>query len=79
MGWDSEPDSDDFRLVSEAFDKALSGLVAAGAVLVDPIEIPDLDALLAKRVFEAGAESFAVWMSRSQNPPFGSLEELADH
>jgi amidase len=77
MGWDSEPDSDDFRQVVEAFDKALSGLVAAGAVLVDPIEIPDLDALLAKRVFEAGAQSFAVWMSRSRNPPFGSLEELA--
>jgi amidase len=76
MGWASEPDSDDYKKVTEVFDKALSGLESAGASIVDPVEIPDLDALLAKRMFEGTSESFMVWMNRSQNPPFGSYQDL---
>jgi Asp-tRNA(Asn)/Glu-tRNA(Gln) amidotransferase A subunit family amidase len=76
MGWDSEPDSEDFKKVTGAFDKALVALEAAGASIVDPVIIADLDVLLAKRLFEGTAESFMEWMNRSANPPFGSYDEL---
>jgi Asp-tRNA(Asn)/Glu-tRNA(Gln) amidotransferase A subunit family amidase len=49
MGFAAESDSDDFRKVSEVFDRAVSDLRKAGAEIVDPIVIPDLKALLAKR------------------------------
>jgi Asp-tRNA(Asn)/Glu-tRNA(Gln) amidotransferase A subunit family amidase len=49
MGYASEPDSDDFRKVSEVFDRAVADLRKAGADLVDPIVIPDLTALIATR------------------------------
>lgn len=76
MGWDSEPDSADYQRVTDAFDKALSGLESAGATIVDGVVIPELNALLAKRMFEGTGESFMAWMNRSLNPPFGSYEEL---
>jgi amidase len=49
MGYHSEPDGDDFKQVGEVFDRALADLAKAGAEIVDPIVIPDLKALLAKR------------------------------
>jgi amidase len=49
MGYQAEPDSDDFKKVSEVFDKAVADLRKAGAEIIDPIVIPDLNALLAKR------------------------------
>ena len=45
----AEPDTDDFKKVSEVFDRAVADLRKAGAEIVDPIVIPDLKALLAKR------------------------------
>ena len=49
MGYASEPDSDDFKSVTEVFDKAVADLRKAGAEIVDPIVIPDLKALMATR------------------------------
>jgi Asp-tRNA(Asn)/Glu-tRNA(Gln) amidotransferase A subunit family amidase len=49
MGYAAEPDSDDFKKVSEVFDRAVADLRKAGAEVIDPIVIPDLKALLAKR------------------------------
>ena len=49
MGYAAEPDTDDFKKVSEVFDKAVADLRKAGAEIVDPIVIPDLKALIAKR------------------------------
>jgi amidase len=49
MGYHAEPESDDFKKVSEVFDKAVADLAKAGAEIVDPIVIPDLKALLATR------------------------------
>jgi Asp-tRNA(Asn)/Glu-tRNA(Gln) amidotransferase A subunit family amidase len=49
MGYFSEPQSDDFKAVTGVFDKAVAELKAAGAVIVDPITIPNLTPLLAKR------------------------------
>jgi Asp-tRNA(Asn)/Glu-tRNA(Gln) amidotransferase A subunit family amidase len=77
MGLGSEPNSEDFKKVTEVFDKAVAELKAGGAEIVDPIVIPKLNELLAKRaVSPTGAEeSFRVYFGRSANPPFKSREE----
>lgn len=49
MGYQTEPDSDDFKNVDEVFNRAIGELRAAGAEIVDPIVIPDLRSLLARR------------------------------
>lgn len=49
MGYATEPDSDDFRKVTEVFDRAVADLRRAGAEIVDPVVIPDLKTLLAAR------------------------------
>ncbi|MCW5687509.1 MAG: hypothetical protein KIT76_03070 [Pseudolabrys sp.] len=49
IGYDSEPQSDDFKKIDDVFNKAVAELKQAGAEIVDPIVIPDLVALLKKR------------------------------
>ena len=77
MGIDSEPDSEDFRKVSEVFDNAVVELKAAGAEIVDPIVIPNLKELLAKRATgpSEGEQSFKNYFGRSANPPFKSIAD----
>ncbi|MFB3060420.1 MAG: amidase, partial [Candidatus Binatia bacterium] len=77
IGIASEPDSEDFRNITEVFDKAVAELKAAGAQLVDPIVIPKIKEALSKRAGSpTGAEdSFKVYFGRSKNPPFKSQEE----
>jgi Asp-tRNA(Asn)/Glu-tRNA(Gln) amidotransferase A subunit family amidase len=79
VGLGSEPESADYARVSEVFDRAVAELAAAGAIIVDPVGIPGLHELLAKRMFEGTAESFEAWMNRSANPPFRSYAELIAH
>ncbi len=77
MGYDAEPGSEDFNKISAVFDKAVADLKVAGAEIVDPIEIPDLKVLLAKRAgrFADEEESFNIYMSRSKQPPYKSRAE----
>jgi amidase len=77
MGYDAEPGSEDFKKISEVFDKAVDDLKAAGAEIVDPIVIPDLKALLAKRATNGDDEeaSFSAWMNRSKQPPYRSRQQ----
>jgi amidase len=79
MGYHSEPGSDDFNRVEEVFEKAIAELKKAGAEVIDPIVIPDVKELLAKRA--AGPadeeESFATYFGRSARPPFKSRDEAA--
>src|SRR5262249_37080202 len=49
IGTSSEPLSDDFKKVDAVFEKNVAELKAAGAVLVDPVVIPNLQPLLSKR------------------------------
>ena len=73
----SEPESEDFSKVSEVFDQAVEQLKAAGAEVVDPIVIPDLNELLAKRAGgPEGDESFQVYFNRNPNAPFKSRQEV---
>jgi Asp-tRNA(Asn)/Glu-tRNA(Gln) amidotransferase A subunit family amidase len=77
MGYDAEPGSEDFSRVAEVFDKAVAELKAAGAAIVDPVVIPRLAELLAKR---AGSltdeeESFINYLRRTAKPPYKSRDE----
>jgi Asp-tRNA(Asn)/Glu-tRNA(Gln) amidotransferase A subunit family amidase len=49
VGYATEPYSDDFRKVDEVFARAVAELQRAGAHVIDPIVIPELKELLAKR------------------------------
>lgn len=77
MGYDAEPGSEDFNKIGEVFDKAVADLKTAGAEVVDPIVIPELKSLLAKRATNAAdeEESFQNYMSRSKKPPYRSRQE----
>ncbi len=77
MGYDAEPDSEDFAKITEVFDKAVNDLKGAGAVVVDPIVIPNLKTLLAKRAgnFADEEESFREYFGRSGKPPYASRHE----
>jgi Asp-tRNA(Asn)/Glu-tRNA(Gln) amidotransferase A subunit family amidase len=77
MGYDAEPGSEDFKKIDEVFDKAVAKLKTAGAEVIDPIVIPDLKVLLAKRAGSYADEeaSFKEYLSRSARPPYASREE----
>jgi amidase len=77
IGYQSEPDSDDFAKVDTVFNESVAELRAAGAVLVDPIVIPDLNPLLA---LWAGnpleEESFQRYFGGCANAPFKTRAEV---
>ena len=78
IGLNAEPDSEDFKKVTEVFDKAIGELKAAGAEIVDPIVIPKIKELLAKRSGGPGEtqQSFKNYYGRSANPPFKTPVEV---
>jgi Asp-tRNA(Asn)/Glu-tRNA(Gln) amidotransferase A subunit family amidase len=77
IGLNAEPDSDDFKKVSEVFDRAISELKAAGAEIIDPVSIPKIKELLAKRSGGPGEtdQSFKNYYGRSAQPPFKTPQE----
>lgn len=77
IGFRAEPDSADFAKVTEVFDRAVAELRGLGAVIVDPIIIPDLKKLLATRARSEtdDLESFANYVKGSANAPFKTKEE----
>lgn len=90
MGFAAEPDSEDFKKVGEVFDRAVSDLRKAGAEIVDPIIIPDLAALLAKRArsvadddamfelyFKGGNAPFATRAAAMASPLFQQVVNSA--
>jgi amidase len=77
MGYHSEPDSEDFRKIDEVFGRAVRELAAAGAEIVDPLVIPDLEALLATRANSVADddEMFAQFFAASASAPFKTRKE----
>lgn len=77
MGYHTEPDSDDFKQVDAVFNKSIEDMAAAGAEIVDPIEIPDLLEYLSKRAGDkvSDAESFRAYCAGSADAPFETMEE----
>jgi amidase len=78
IGSASEPASDDFKKVDVVFEKNVAELRAAGAILTDPIVIPDLKQLLARRatVNPATEEALSVWLARNPSSPFKTREDI---
>jgi amidase len=79
IGLFSEPNSDDFKKVDAVFQKNIAELKAAGAVVIDPIVIPDLQELLAKRATNPtlADESLRLYLARNPNSPFKTREDIA--
>jgi Asp-tRNA(Asn)/Glu-tRNA(Gln) amidotransferase A subunit family amidase len=77
MGYHTEPNSDDFAKVTEVFDKALADLRSAGATIVDPIDIPDLKPLLAKRArsTEDDDAAFELYFGGGKGAPFANRQQ----
>ena len=75
----SDPASDDFKKVQEVFDTNVAELKAAGAVLVDPIVIPDLRKLLATRGGDDAAadEGIRIYLARNPDSPLKSRDDIA--
>jgi Asp-tRNA(Asn)/Glu-tRNA(Gln) amidotransferase A subunit family amidase len=80
IGSGSKPGAKDFEQINVLFDKAVAELKAAGAVIVDPIVIPNLKELLAKRAGSPteGEEAFKLYFGRSTHPPFKSRADAAN-
>jgi Asp-tRNA(Asn)/Glu-tRNA(Gln) amidotransferase A subunit family amidase len=78
MGDGSEPDSDDFKTVTELFDKAVGELKAAGATTID-IVIPNLNSAVAKRSSNPEDDSSAVYFARNPNSPFKTEKDMRAH
>ena len=78
VGQNSEPSSDDFKKVDAVFGKAIAELKAAGAVVVDPVVIPDFKVLLAKRAGDPALndEAIRVYFARGANPQFKTREDV---
>jgi amidase len=80
IGVQSEPESDDFKKVDAVFERNVAELKAAGAVVIDPIVVPNLKALLARRAnnpndFEAG---LTFYLARNPNSPIKSHQDIAN-
>lgn len=71
-----DPNSDDFKKVEAVFNKALEELRAAGAEVVDPIVIPNIMALMAKRTEGPYLDVSTRLYLKSPNAPFHSRQEI---
>ena len=77
MGFRSEPDTTDFRLVSEVFERAVAELEAAGATVIRLPEIPRLNELLATRASDGrNDEAWDLYFGRSENLPYDSRDAM---
>jgi amidase len=72
IGVGSEPGSADFQKVDAVFAKNVAELKAAGAILTDPVVIPNLKELLSRRAADAPTteEALQLWLARNPNSPF---------
>jgi len=80
MGFEAEPDTEDFKKIAEVFDRAVGELKKAGAEIIDPVVIPKLKELLSKRAgsYVQAEEGFKNYIGRSARAPFSSRREAAE-
>src|SRR5262249_18761688 len=74
----SDPNSEDFKIVDATFQQHVAELKAAGAILVDPIVIPNLKNLLATRERNPiGTEAaLELYLARNPNSPFKTRADI---
>jgi Asp-tRNA(Asn)/Glu-tRNA(Gln) amidotransferase A subunit family amidase len=78
-GVGTDPNSEDFKKVDAVFEKNLAELKAAGAVIVDPVVIPDLKKLIATRVRnpEIDDASLRHYLARNPDSPIKTRDDIA--
>jgi amidase len=79
IGLSSEPGSEDFKKIDAVFEKNIGELKNAGAIIVDPVVIPNLKALLAKRANNptVGDEALRRYLARNPKSSFKGREDIA--
>jgi amidase len=80
IGVQSEPESEDFKKVDAVFERNVAELKAAGAIIIDPVVIPNLKTLLSRRannptMFEAGLR---IYLGRNPSSPIKSRQDIAN-
>jgi amidase len=80
IGVATDPTSEDFKKVDAAFEKNIAELKAAGAVIVDPVVIPDIKALIAKRTANPALfdQGLAIYLARNPDSPIKSGADIAN-
>ena len=78
IGVGSEPGSADFQKVDSVFANNLAELKAAGALLADPLVIPNLKELLSRRAADSptAEEALRVWLARNPNSRFKTRADI---
>jgi amidase len=71
-----DPKADDFKKIDVVFNRALGELTAAGAELVDPIVIPNVLALMAKRTEGPYLDVSTSLYLKSPKAPFHSRHDI---
>ena len=74
----TDPESDDYRQVRRLVDRAIADLQRLGAVVLDPVEIPDLDRAQATYVrnnFET-EEATDAYLAELPEAPVGTLRDI---
>src|SRR5215203_2453200 len=79
-GVGTDTGSEDFKKVDAVFEKNIAELKAAGAVIVDPLVIPNLKALIAKRTRDPSIdeETLRVYLARNPDSPIKSRQDIAN-
>ena len=78
MDAETDPESGDYRQVRRLVDRAVADLRRLGAVVLDPVEVPDLDRAQATYVrnnFET-EEATDAYLAGLPDAPMGSLREI---
>jgi amidase len=78
IGHGSDPHSDGFKKVDAVFDRAVGELKEAGAVVLDPVEIPNVKTLIAKRATDPDIteQSLEHYLSRNPNSPYKTRDDV---
>ena len=78
IGVNAEPGSADFQKVDAVFENNVAELKSAGAILVDPVVIPNLKALLAKRAVDVPTAAGAIqrWLARNPASPYKTRADI---
>jgi Asp-tRNA(Asn)/Glu-tRNA(Gln) amidotransferase A subunit family amidase len=78
VGVGTDPNSADFKKVAAVFEQNIAELKAAGAIIVDPVVIPDLGKLMATRVRNPVVTDAALrfYLARNPSSPFKTHEDI---
>ena len=77
LGGNSDPSSQDYKNVMDVFNRAVGELKAAGATIVDPIDIPGVIELQQIGTVRPEDKALEVWLSRNPNSPFHNHADIS--